>query len=154
MRTVAQHHRERASGVEDTLSFNLPTAAMEVVPGIRVTASVSSKSYIACFSFEGPGVRVESAEETPIGLYWSKTLNSPFQYFSEIEFEPSESYQIVYLKKFRPPLGANKIKIKILPWSQSAGSTLSPFSGVILETNILDRPAIIMPEEVDHFGNF
>lgn len=139
--------------MEEVLTFNLPASAMDIVPGVRVTESISSKSYIACFSFEGPGVRVDSAEETPTGLFWSKTLEAPFAYVKETEIGPPEPAKVVYLSKFRVPLGANAITVRLLPWSEKSSSMRSPFAGVILETSILDRPTIILAEKVDRFGN-
>lgn len=125
----------------DALSFRLPDAAQTVRPVLQVGRTIRDKDYILVVAFEGAESAVER-ESVPLGLLWSTSLDCPFAYLPK-----AESATIIRLEEFRAPRGTTSVTLTIRQWGSAIPNLSSPFSDVVLETTVIDRPAVVIGKE-------
>lgn len=125
-----------------SLTFELPDASARVRPVLKVNHDIRYKDYILTATFEGSNAAIQR-EDVPPGLQWSTSLECPFVYLPDAQASIN-----LYLDPFLPPSGARTAILSIAPWASTASRSESPFSEMILETKVLDRPAVIIGKEV------
>lgn len=125
----------------DSLTFGLPDTAQPVRPVLKITQDIHNKDYILTVIFEGP-IATMRREDVPQGLLWSTSLECPFVYLPDAQASTN-----LYLSEFLPPIGAQTATLSVAPWASTAPGQSSPFSEMVLETSIVDRPAVIIGKE-------
>lgn len=124
-----------------SLTFRLPDSAQPVRPALKVAKDVRYKDYILTVTFAGSNVEIQK-EDVPSGLLWSTTLECPFVYLPD-----AHAPTTLFLAEFIPPSGARSITLSISPWATAAPDVDSVFSEMVLETTVVERPAVIIGEE-------
>lgn len=109
--------------------------------------SLQKKEYLATFTFIAPDVEVCSVETTPKGLQWSTALELPFSYIPDLELDHDSWIGALQLPEFVTPMGTRKIEVKIHPWDVKANKREIPFVEAVLETQLLNYPTLVFPEE-------
>ncbi|SMY02824.1 hypothetical protein BAURA63_03698 [Brevibacterium aurantiacum] len=123
------------------LTFEVPNPAQSVRPAIKATRDIEYKDYLLKVTFTGQAIDI-GPENLPVGLRWSSSLECPYVYLPS-----AKAGEVISLENFWLPAGARAIKLSITTWSPKALPPQSSFSNMILETRILDRPAVIVGKE-------
>ena len=127
--------------MHDSLTFRLPDSAQPVRPVLRVVQDIKFKDYILTVTFRGSDAIV-GREDVPTGLMWSTSLERPFVYLPE-----ADAPAYLRLTEFTPPNGALAATLSIAPWASTDSEVDSHFSGMVLETVVINRPTVIVGKE-------
>ena len=146
-RPCADQVGDRESTLPDCYRFDLPVSSTLVTTYFRVNRSLNRKEYLATFSFIAPDVEVCSVETTPKGLQWSTALELPFSYIPDLELDRDSRNGAIQLPEFVTPTGTRKIEVEVHPWDVKATKRESPFLEAVLETQLLNYPTLVFPEE-------
>lgn len=131
----------------DRYTFTLPADALVVSAMLKISRHIQNKDYIAAFDFEGLLHPVSAIEDVPSGLHWSTKLETAFAYLPEASIGKADNFTVCELPTFAIPHGARKVEISVRSWSASVAQMPSPVSSIILESELLGKPLLIVSEE-------
>lgn len=126
----------------DSLVFTLPDGTPTVRPVFKASRPVKEKDYIVTVEFEGEDAIIEESSVPP-GLQWSTSLRCPFSYLPS-----AEDGGVSRIAAFSPPSGTASVTLTVRPWGTAAPNQPSPYSDIVLETTFLERPSLIIGEEI------
>lgn len=125
----------------DSLTFRLLETAIPVRPVLRLVEDIQYKDYVLTVTFDGSNLGLAKGS-APAGLHWSTTLDCAFVYLPE-----AKASTTLRLPEFVPPTGALSATLSVAPWAEVAQQSAAPVSEIVLETSVIDRPAVIVGEE-------
>lgn len=132
---------ERKRDMHDSLTFRLLDSTQPVRPVLKATQPIKFKDFILTVTFDD-GKTVIEREDVPTGLLWSTSLECPFVYLPETTTPGN-----IRLAEFLPPVGAITTTLSIAPWGSAQQIVDHHFYDMVLETQAIGRPAVIIGKE-------